>query len=64
MDEFPTDSLLDVSASKSRAALAHKGMLANRHKPSAENLKAVMLRKSVSHTSSTASFQTVSVGMI
>merc|ERR1719357_2513746 len=59
LDEaIPPHSLLDISASKSKAELAHKGLLSSRHRPSTEALRAAMLRKSVSHTSSTASFQT------
>jgi len=57
---IPFHSLLDVSANKSRAELAHKGLLSSRHRPSQEALRAAMMRKSISHTSSTASFQTVS----
>lgn len=56
----PFHSLLDVSANRSRAELAHKGLLSSRHRPSQEALRAAMMRKSISHTSSTASFQTVS----
>ena len=61
---IPFHSLLDVSASKSKAELAHKGLLSSRHKPSADALRAAMLRKSVSHTSSTASFHTVSLSSV
>ena len=57
---IPFHSLLDVSANRSRAELAHKGLLQSRHRPSQEALRAAMMRKSISHTSSTASFQTVS----
>ena len=57
---IPFHSLLDVSANRSRAELAHKGLLSSRHRPSQEALRAAMLRKSISHASSTASFQTVS----
>ena len=63
---IPPHSLLDVSASKSKAELAHKGLLSSRQRPSTEALRATAAaataaRKSVSHTSSTASFHTVSV---
>ena len=57
---IPFHSLLDVSANRSRAELAHKGLLSSRNRPSQEALRAAMLRKSISHTSSTASFLTVS----
>ena len=57
---IPFHSLLDVSANRSRAELAHKGLLSSRQRPSQEALRAAMMRKSISHTSSTASFQTVS----
>ena len=58
---IPFHSLLDVSANRSRAELAHKGLLSSRHRPSQEALRAAMMRKSISHTSSIASFQTVSL---
>lgn len=67
----PSHSLLDVSASKSKAELAHKGLLSSRQRPSQESLRpptssssaaAASMIKSISHASSTASFQTVGRG--
>ena len=44
----PFHTLLDVSANKSKAELAHKGILSQRQRPSQEALRASVLRKSVS----------------
>jgi len=44
----PFHTLLDVSANKSKAELAHKGILSQRQRPSQEALRATVLRKSVS----------------
>ena len=44
----PFHTLLDVSANRSRADLAHKGTLSQRQRPSQEALRATVLRKSVS----------------
>ena len=44
----PFHTLLDVSANRSRAELAHKGTLMQRQRPSQEALRATVLRKSVS----------------
>ena len=45
----PFHTLLDVSANRSRAELAHKGtFLSQRQRPSQEALRATVLRKSVS----------------
>jgi hypothetical protein len=62
---IPFHTLLDVSATKSKAQLAHKGTLGQRHKPSAEALRASILKRSVStasNFSSNASFHTVRNG--
>jgi hypothetical protein len=51
----PFHELLDVSVSKSKAELVHKGtLLATRQRPSTEALRATVLRKSVSTVSSTS----------
>ena len=60
---IPFHTLLDVSANKSKAQLAHKGTLGQRHRPSAEALRASVMRRSVSSNfSSNTSFHTVSEG--
>ena len=48
----PFHTLLDVSANKSKAELAHKGVLSQRQRPSTEALRATVMRKSVSTLSS------------
>ena len=53
LDEaVPFHTLLDVSANRSKAELAHKGVLSQRQRPSTEALRATGLRKSVSTLSS------------
>ena len=53
LDEaVPIHTLLDVSANRSKAELAHKGLLSQRQRPSTEALRATVLRKSVSTLSS------------
>ena len=53
LDEaVPIHTLLDVSANRSKAELAHKGLLSQRQRPSSEALRATVLRKSVSTLSS------------
>ena len=48
LDEaVPIHTLLDVSANRSKAELAHKGLLSQRQRPSTEALRATVLRKSV-----------------
>ena len=59
----PFHTLLDVSATKSKAQLAHRGTLGQRHRPSNEALKRSILRRAPSNASnfsSNASFHTVS----
>lgn len=55
MEEFdrliPFHELLDISANKSRAELAHKGGLMQRQRPSTEALRTAILRRTVSATS-------------
>ena len=58
----PFHTLLDVSANKAKAELAHKGALSMRHRPSTEALRSAVMRRSVSaasNFSSTTSFHTV-----
>lgn len=50
----PFHTLLDISANKSKAELAHKGILSQRQRPSTEALRASVLRKSVSTLSNTS----------
>ena len=58
---IPFHTLLDVSASKSKALLAHKGTLGQRHRPSADALRASVMRRSVSTASNfSSSYHTVS----
>ena len=53
LDEaVPIHTLLDVSANRSKAELAHKCLLSQRQRPSTEALRATVLRKSVSTLSS------------
>lgn len=59
---IPFHTLLDVSANKFKAELAHKGTLSHRHRPTAEVLRASKMRRSVStasNFSSITSFHTV-----
>ena len=58
----PVHNLLDVSASKSKAQLAHRGTLGQRHRPSSDALKRSILKRApstASNFSSNASFHTV-----
>ena len=48
---IPFHQLLDVSANKSKAELAHKGVLSQRHRPSTEALRTAILKRSVSAAS-------------
>ena len=59
----PFHQLLDVSANKAKAELAHKGILSQRQRPSQEALRATVLRKSVS-TVSSASDSGLPVGLL
>ena len=43
---IPFHILLDVSANRSRARLAHKGMLTTRHRPSEESFSKATRKKS------------------
>ena len=43
---IPFHILLDVSANRSRAKLAHKGMLTSRHRPSEESFSKATRKKS------------------
>ncbi len=60
----PFHTLLDISANKSKAELAHKGTMSLRSRPSSEALRSAVMRRSVSaasnFSSATNSFQTVS----
>ena len=58
----PFHTLLDISANKSKAELAHKGTMSLRSRPSSEALRSAVMRRSVSAASnfSSNSFQTVS----
>ena len=48
---FPFHKLLDVSAGKSKAELAHKGAMSQRTKPTSDALRTSILRRSVSASS-------------
>ena len=45
---IPFHTLLDVSASKSKAELAHKGVMSQRQKPTTDALRTAILKRSVS----------------
>ena len=56
---IPFHILLDVSAHRSRAKLAHKGLLTTRHRPSEESLRGDLRRKSNSSKTKATYFHKV-----
>ena len=55
----PPHTLLDVSAGRSKAELAHKGTMSLRSRPSSEALRSAVMRRSVSAASNFSSTNTV-----
>ncbi len=55
---IPFHQLLDVSANKSKAELAHKGsMMAQRQRPSTDALRTAILKRSVSSSSTVRKYE-------
>ena len=55
----PPHELLDVSAGRCKAELAHKGTMSLRSRPSSEALRSAVMRRSVSAASNFSSTNTV-----